>query len=162
MNVHFVQFPRWGTITSCERTVFHLPMFKVPVPAYRVDDIIVAVNAENRTQVVVLRVCDISVGPLMKFLGDVDSAKLLKKPSKELWALATTWPEFEASWSSVHGMNPRTDPDVLRVEFGYEPLPLSKEVQEALNPDRYPAWSDELTAILLANARVETKNDSKH
>lgn len=142
MKVHFVRFPRWESITSCSRTVLHVPVIKLTGSGYHRDDILVAVNADGvRSSVVICRVIDVRVGPLMNFLGDVQPDAILKKPTPELKKLDVTWDEFERSWGRVHGISPRTSPEVVRVEFGYETLPLSSEVVEALR--RFEATSVE-------------------
>ena len=133
MNVHFVRFPRWESIVSCARTVFHIPVIKLQGAGYHKDDILVAVSDEDgKRAVVICRIIDVQVGPLMGFIGDVQPDSVLKKLTPELRKLDTTWVEFERSWQKVHGISSKTSPEVVRVEFGYEVLPLPAEVLEAL------------------------------
>jgi hypothetical protein len=149
MNVHFVRFPRWESIVSCARTVFHVPVIKLQGAGYHRDDILVATSTEDKREVVICRIIDVRVGPLMGFIGNVQPDSVLKKLTPELRKLDTTWVEFERSWQKVHGINPQTSPEVVRVEFGYETLPLSPEVLGALRRVEVPLPERELLDVII-------------
>lgn len=131
-NLHIMRFPRWEDVKSCRRTVMHMPMREAPNPIYHKGDVIIGVNAENMQQVAILRVVKLSAGALMQFIGDVGITGL----NDELMAVGLTWDLYKESWARTYHCAPEAETHVLRVEFGYEPLPLSKEVFRILEDYR--------------------------
>ncbi len=131
-NLHIMRFPRWGDVKSCRRTVMHMPMREVPNPVYHEGDVILAVNDENLQQVAILRVLKLSAGALMQFIGDVGITGL----NDELMAVGLTWDLYKESWARTYHCAPEAETHVLRIEFGYEPVPLSNETLRVLEDFR--------------------------
>lgn len=134
MNVHIVSFPKWKVVADCTRTVFHLPLKNLKDPPYRVGDYLMCVsvdrNASNKA--VVARIKATTVGQLMSFIGDPDAVSN-RGCTKELGKVGYDWAEFQDRWRCLHGELPMgANPEVLRVEFEYEPMPLSEQTTQAL------------------------------
>jgi hypothetical protein len=161
MTVRIVSFPRWETVADHTRTIFHLPL-KIG-PKFKLGDWLVCVPQHfpvlDDRQAVVARITSIKIGPLMSFIGDPDNV-VNRGYTKELGAVGCTWDAFDESWRAVRGESPRVNPEVMRCEFKYEPLPLSEEAVKALEESKEllePTGNGLITALLVANAHLEVQ-----
>ncbi len=127
MNVHIVSFPRWHDVLSCQRTVLHLPGRLAPNPMYRNGDLLVATNGSR--DCVICRIIGVSTGSMMGFIG-----KVVNDTSAELKKVGVGFEDYKASFRRIHNAGIEAEKNTLRVEFGYEPIPLDSAVIEVLRP----------------------------
>jgi hypothetical protein len=94
---------------------------------YREGDLLVATNGS--IECVICRIMDVSTGSMMGFIG-----KVVGDTSDELEKVGVGFEEYKRSFRRTYNAGIEAEKNMLRVEFGYEPVPLEPIVVEVLKP----------------------------